>query len=37
MLKYQIFDKIISAELRVHMLCIWWHHPSTGGGVVSAI
>ena len=23
-------------DLRVHMLCIWWHHPSGGRGVVSA-
>jgi len=29
MLKY----KIVCAELHVDMLCIWWHHPSGGGGV----
>jgi len=34
--KMQNIDKIICADLRVDMLCIWWHRPNGGGTVVPA-
>jgi len=29
-------DKMMCVKLCVHVLCIWWHHPSGDGGVVPA-